>query len=323
MRIINLIINRKVNIMSANFKKITIGRDSKNQVVLSDSSVSRMHAELFIDNEGNAFLTDMNSSNGTTVNGSRISGTVQLKKKDVVMLGSVKYAWENEVTPKVQSQPVYSPPPSSLPPPPPVSGSSNQKMMYWMAGTVVLLALLAGVLFFLNQDDETEDELDKSRNKCITIAEIINGKGEKGDCCEGCEDNQEIPTKKGSTVYIKNGEIKDIKEKVVVEDDPKVKNGGGEIPNPPKGENPKAGGGGKDDKQETKKGDDPDAPGKLVNGKWKAGKGDDGLDAMTRNINAATGKNWTSEQIRQANGRKLEGKNPTILKKELYNLPNK
>ena len=83
--------------MSANFKKITIGRDGKCQVVINENSVSRLHAELFVDNEGNAFLTDMNSSNGTTVNGSRITETVQLKRGDVVMLGKASFAWENEL----------------------------------------------------------------------------------------------------------------------------------------------------------------------------------------------------------------------------------
>jgi FHA domain len=305
--------------MSANFKKITIGRDSKNQVVLSDSSVSRMHAELFIDNEGNAFLTDMNSSNGTTVNGSRISGTVQLKKNDVVMFGTVKYAWENEIAPKgrPQGDPQggYMPPPSKLPPPPPVSGSSNQKMMFWVLGALIVLLTAAGILFFLNQEEDNEDRAeDIKRTGCITMNDIFEDKGEKGDCCDGCEEGQEIPTKKGRTVHIKNGKISKIEEKE--EPVPPVA--------PPVDDNgPKVGGTGKPTPKD-KKPDGPPAHGYLSkkNTVWVAGQDDKGLDAMRNNINQAAHKNWTSEQIRQANKGTIEDKpNPTIVPGQSYNLP--
>ena len=64
-----------------NFKTIRIGRASDNDIVLIHPSVSRNHLELFYDGEGNVFLTDLNSANGTFVNGQRIVGSVQLKSK--------------------------------------------------------------------------------------------------------------------------------------------------------------------------------------------------------------------------------------------------
>jgi pSer/pThr/pTyr-binding forkhead associated (FHA) protein len=68
-------------------KLIKIGRSQDNDVVLTHPSISRQHAELFSDPMGNVFLTDLDSANGTFVNGRRISGSVQLQPSDLVKLG--------------------------------------------------------------------------------------------------------------------------------------------------------------------------------------------------------------------------------------------
>jgi len=70
-----------------NHQTIRIGRSRENDIVLDHSSISRHHAELFYDSMGNVFLTDLNSSNGTFVNGRRIMGSVQLNQNDIVKLG--------------------------------------------------------------------------------------------------------------------------------------------------------------------------------------------------------------------------------------------
>lgn len=46
-------------------RTITIGRSSEAQIRLDDPSVSRMHAELTISDEGAYFLIDRNSTHGT------------------------------------------------------------------------------------------------------------------------------------------------------------------------------------------------------------------------------------------------------------------
>jgi galactitol-specific phosphotransferase system IIB component len=66
------------------FKIVKVGRASDNDVVLKDASVSRYHCEFFFDENGNVFLTDKDSSNGTFVNGKKISGSVQLNPNDIV-----------------------------------------------------------------------------------------------------------------------------------------------------------------------------------------------------------------------------------------------
>jgi pSer/pThr/pTyr-binding forkhead associated (FHA) protein len=78
------------------FRKVTVGRSRDNDVVLNHPSVSRHHLEFFFDPEGNVFLTDLNSSNGTFVNGRRISGSVQLRSTDIVKAGmSEPIPWKN------------------------------------------------------------------------------------------------------------------------------------------------------------------------------------------------------------------------------------
>lgn len=65
---------------------IRIGKADDNDFVINEAYVSRYHAKLNRDENGTLFLEDMNSTNGTFVNGDRI-----MKKKigssDVVMLG--------------------------------------------------------------------------------------------------------------------------------------------------------------------------------------------------------------------------------------------
>jgi hypothetical protein len=69
-------------------KLIKIGRSKENDIVISETSVSRFHAELFQDDEGNIFITDLNSTNGTTINGVRLVGSQILQSNDIVKLGN-------------------------------------------------------------------------------------------------------------------------------------------------------------------------------------------------------------------------------------------
>jgi len=63
-----------------------VGRDLANDIVISDPEVSRRHARFYIRDE-NVFVEDMGSTNGTFLNGERISSPQQLRNGDVVTLG--------------------------------------------------------------------------------------------------------------------------------------------------------------------------------------------------------------------------------------------
>lgn len=65
---------------------LVIGRSS-DQVHLSDTSASRRHAEIRPSN-GHWLLTDLNSSNGTYLNGQRVVSPAKLKHGDQIKVGS-------------------------------------------------------------------------------------------------------------------------------------------------------------------------------------------------------------------------------------------
>lgn len=68
----------------------TIGRNEKNHLALNHKTVSGVHAEVVISDDFKSFLLkDLDSSNGTKVNGRRIV-TKSLQKKDKIEFGEAK-----------------------------------------------------------------------------------------------------------------------------------------------------------------------------------------------------------------------------------------
>lgn len=67
------------------------GRLASLEIVLDDSSVSRRHAEVRLGPEGSWLVRDLESTNGTYVNGTRLTGGTDhpLRPRDVVQFGKV------------------------------------------------------------------------------------------------------------------------------------------------------------------------------------------------------------------------------------------
>ena len=83
--------------MPAEPTKIRIGRDSASALMLTDKSVSRRHADLFLDNDGNMEVLDLESSSGTYVirNGKEESiARAKLKPGDRIIFGEVEFTFE-------------------------------------------------------------------------------------------------------------------------------------------------------------------------------------------------------------------------------------
>lgn len=77
-------------------KELTIGRTPDNDIQISDSSVSRSHASLFI--SGSEYsIKDHQSANGTYINGLRVNGVAKLKNTDIVKLGNALLPWKNYI----------------------------------------------------------------------------------------------------------------------------------------------------------------------------------------------------------------------------------
>jgi pSer/pThr/pTyr-binding forkhead associated (FHA) protein len=67
-------------------EEMFMGRDLANEITISDPEVSRRHAR-FIMQDDTIMLEDLGSTNGTFLNGERISTPQQLRLGDVVTLG--------------------------------------------------------------------------------------------------------------------------------------------------------------------------------------------------------------------------------------------
>lgn len=73
-------------------KRLNVGRAADNELSLNDSSVSKIHAALLMSSEGTLLVADTGSTNGTYINGRRISygESRLLEDGDVVGFGDVE-----------------------------------------------------------------------------------------------------------------------------------------------------------------------------------------------------------------------------------------
>lgn len=73
-------------------KRLSVGRVSDNELTLNDASVSKIHAALMMNQQGTLLVADTGSTNGTFINGRRISygEARQIEDGDVVGFGDVE-----------------------------------------------------------------------------------------------------------------------------------------------------------------------------------------------------------------------------------------
>lgn len=111
--------------------ELFIGRDLTNDIVINDAEISRRHARL-VAQAGGYVLEDLGSTNGSFINGQRLTGPYILKSGETVTLGEhVTLVYEGIysdpdatiVAGSATSVSPFAPPPPQavMPPPPPVS----------------------------------------------------------------------------------------------------------------------------------------------------------------------------------------------------------
>ena len=93
---------------------VTIGRDPASELCVDDPYASRFHARL-ADNGQQVILTDLNSTNGTMVNGRRIANAV-IRPGDVISVGSSQILFAARQAPQRAAGFGYSQHPPSAPP---------------------------------------------------------------------------------------------------------------------------------------------------------------------------------------------------------------
>ncbi len=134
----------------------SIGRSDDNAIRVDDASVARYHA--MIEARGNEFwLSDLGSTNGTLVNGVRITATQQLKNGDTITLGGTTSIQIIDVATHNGAVSQYSTTPVPAPAPLPVANQNNQGLSIThilMAGFTVLVIIgaVAAALYLHNKN---------------------------------------------------------------------------------------------------------------------------------------------------------------------------
>jgi pSer/pThr/pTyr-binding forkhead associated (FHA) protein len=78
--------------------ELVVGRSPAAGLQIEDASVSRLHARFRFEG-GGAGIADLESHNGTRVNGERVAGERQIKHGDVIALGNVTLVYRREAVP--------------------------------------------------------------------------------------------------------------------------------------------------------------------------------------------------------------------------------
>ncbi len=154
--------------------EIIIGRDPTCTICINDAQVSRQHARLTLSGTG-YLLQDLGSTNGTFVNGQRVTGEHPLSAGELVALGenvvlTYEAAFDPNATMVAPSGRGAKPVAVAVPPPvapgpapayagqvpagPEIAAEPKKKSKAWLIILLVLVALIcscAGALFLIDQ----------------------------------------------------------------------------------------------------------------------------------------------------------------------------
>lgn len=92
-------VNKTVIKETPRLNQRSIGKSPDNQIMLNYNDVSRKHAILYKDSNGNIVIEDTNSTNGTYVNGVRITSKVLQRGDKVTITRNYPLNWENVFSP--------------------------------------------------------------------------------------------------------------------------------------------------------------------------------------------------------------------------------
>lgn len=128
---------------------ILIGRDRDCNFICNDTSVSRHHAQI-IDYSTSYSVVDLDSTNGTFVNGRKVSSETTLHAGDLLRVGNVDIPWQQLV------QPLQEP-------------ESNKKLL-WILMPIIAALLIGGVLavyFVYGHAKDKDEKLEKNQSEIV------------------------------------------------------------------------------------------------------------------------------------------------------------
>ena len=76
-------------------EELSLGRRGSNDIIIKDPFVSKNHFQIVKD-EGNFFLEDLNSSNGTYLNEEIVLDAIELKNGDMIKIGNIEFLFVNK-----------------------------------------------------------------------------------------------------------------------------------------------------------------------------------------------------------------------------------
>lgn len=145
--------------------KTTIGRVDDNTFPIAESSVSSHHCEVFM-RGSDVVVNDLNSTNGTFINGDKITGEAVLKPGQILRLGQIELRLE------VEGAPAPAPAPAASAPAPAQKKASDNTVV--MQRGVSLTDLEQGARGF-DTSGKGFTKKDNKGNKIFLIAAIVVG----------------------------------------------------------------------------------------------------------------------------------------------------
>ena len=138
---------------------LKIGTFLNNELVIDEAGIDPHHLELFCDEYGNVFITDLKSTNGTFVNDKALDGFKLLVVGDKVRLGKTYFFdWENlilssnsvakqvDIVASVESDETPTPTISAMPTETPIANykesSKINKELFIIYGVIIVLLIL-------------------------------------------------------------------------------------------------------------------------------------------------------------------------------------
>lgn len=148
---------------------ITVGRSSQNNVVINnDINVSRVHCQIIQYDTGGFGIADFGSTNGTFVNGRKITGEVRLNWNDTVQIGNTYLQWQNYFS-QSKSKPNYT-------------------WIYGLVAAITLAIITVGSLLFYKYHSQRDIIFSGEYPPIKTIAYYEDGESYQFDAYEGLVD---------------------------------------------------------------------------------------------------------------------------------------
>ena len=151
--------------------EISIGRSEGNDIVLEGTLVSRKHARI-TQKEADYILTDLDSHNGTSVNGQAIQ-TVKLKSGDEIRVGTHRLIFVAEAEPQAQEV---------VPVPVPAAEIPREVLQQTISGRGGLLGFLRKIpLFSVSTDEELAELAEIAEPVSAAAGQLLFDQGGAGD----------------------------------------------------------------------------------------------------------------------------------------------